>query len=92
MTLKINGITFHNVEAFSLNDCEISMIFEDSHPYSSIEELSSILEQAGIHIGNYHFNCVDCYGDYFKPESWSKSTGTDILAVYHGRIYIERES
>lgn len=75
MTVIINNlITLERVKEFSVGKCEITLSFNENHLYSSIEELDSHLNKAGISVGNYHFNGTDCYGNHYGND-------TDILCV-----------
>lgn len=83
MEILINNTLLHDVESININDCEISLTFEENHGYVSIEAIEECLNEAGLSIGNYHFNHKDCYGN-------DSDYGTDLICVYHGSINIER--
>lgn len=63
-----------NVDSFYINECELSITFNENHGYNSIEEIDCLLNMVGISVGAYHFNHIDCYGNH-------SSYGTDILCI-----------
>lgn len=75
-----------NVNSFYINECELSITFNENHGYNSIEEIDSLLNIVGISVNAYHFNHIDCYGNH-------SSYGTDVLCILpkliRGNLHIQ---
>lgn len=70
----IGTIFLENIDSFNINECELSIIFKEDHEYVAIEEIDCLLNMVGISVGAYHFNHIDCYGNYSRY-------GTDVLCI-----------
>ena len=66
MTVTVNGITFSDVFSFGYYSCELTLVFSKGHKYSTMEEIQSKLEEAGISVGNFYFKGVSMW-DYYLP-------------------------
>lgn len=66
MTLSINGLIFNDIFSFHCDDCELSIIFNQDHEYSTIEEIENKLAGIGISIGNFYFKGVNKW-TYYLP-------------------------
>lgn len=69
----------YDVKDLNLNGVELSITFNDTHTYKSIEEIQEIL---GLEIANYHFNHKDPYGN-------ESDYGTDLIIALNDPIIIE---
>lgn len=74
MTVTINNVAINDVLHLYFNECEVSIIFNENHGYVSIEAIEERLNDAGLSLGNYHFNHKNCYGN-------DSDYGTDVLCV-----------
>lgn len=54
-------VELYDVAKFYICDCELSVIFKENHQYKTMEEIDSVLNLVGIHIGNFIFKGVDAY-------------------------------
>lgn len=62
MILRLgNDAVLQDVYSFQVNNCELSILFKENHSYRTIEEIDSILNKAGIHVGNFYFKGVEAY-------------------------------
>lgn len=64
MTLHFCGIPgacLADVNSFYVCNCELSVVFKENHQYKTIEEIDSILNLMGIHVGNFYFKGVGAY-------------------------------
>lgn len=66
MTVTINDVTFSDVFSFGYFSCELTMVFNTNHKYSSMEEISNKLAEAGIPVGNFYFKGVSMW-QYYLP-------------------------
>lgn len=89
MTVKINGIKFKEVLEFTHNECEVLIVFSAEHPYDSIKDLEQWLNAAGLHLGNYHFNGKDAYGNDNGHLVLEPVYHTSVLCTYHGDLQVE---
>lgn len=80
MVVTINGITFSDVFSFGHNDCELAMVFNRGHKYSSMEEIEAKLNEAGLSAGNFYFKGVSMW-DYEKSASFDDEAETSLLCM-----------
>lgn len=55
------GASLKDVAKFCISYCELCVVFKEDHQYKTLEEIDSILNLVGIHVGNFHFKGVDAY-------------------------------
>lgn len=70
MTVTVNGITFSDVFSLGHNDCELTMVFNKDHKYSSMEEIEAKLNKTGLSAGNFYFKGVSMW-DYPKNDGYT---------------------
>lgn len=61
MKLNINQTYLCDVKNISVSNCELSIVFHKEHKYSNIEEIETLLDKAGLSIGNFHFKGVSMW-------------------------------
>ena len=61
MTICINDVMITDVFKLGVCNCELSIVFNKDHHYSSIEEIENILNKVGISIGNFYFKGVSMW-------------------------------
>lgn len=77
MILRLgNDAVLHDVYCFQVNNCELSIMFKENHKYKTIEEIDSILNQVGIHVGNFYFKGVDAYR--YDPQTPDEVYGEEV--------------
>ena len=64
MTITINDSVFTDVFSFSYCYCELTMVFNKNHCYSSITDIAKELNRVGIPIGNFYFKGVSMWEYY----------------------------
>ena len=64
MTITINDSVFTDVFSFSYCYCELTMVFNKNHCYSSIADIAKELNRVGIPIGNFYFKGVSMWEYY----------------------------
>lgn len=69
MTVSINGVTFSDVFSCSSCFCELTMVFNKDHKYSTMEEIEAKLNQAGLSVGNFYFRGVSMW-EYPKDDGY----------------------
>ena len=74
MVVTINGVTFSDVFSFGHCDCELAMVFEKDHKYSSMEDIVDKLTEVGIPVGNFYFRGVSMW-DYENALEEMKTQG-----------------
>lgn len=80
MVVIINGITFSDVFNCGCNGCELAMVFNKGHEYSTMEEIESKLNDAGLSAGNFCFKGVSKW-DYNESASFDDEKETSILCM-----------
>lgn len=88
MVVTINGITFSDVFSCGFNGCELAMVFNKGHKYSTMKEIETKLNGAGLSVGNFYFKGVsmwnyDHVGEMFNGhiETFDDSEETSLLCV-----------
>lgn len=88
MVVTINGITFSDVFSCGYNGCELAMVFNRGHKYSTMEEIETKLNQAGLSVGNFYFKGVsmwnyDHIGEMFNGhvENFNEDEETSLLCM-----------
>lgn len=66
MVVNINQTRLYDVKNIGVSNCELSIMFYKEHRYSSIKEIETLLNKAGISIGNFHFKGVSMW--YYPKE------------------------
>lgn len=87
MTVTINGITFQDVFKLGHNNCEIAMVFNKDHKYSTMEEIENKLAEAGISVSNFYFKGVSMWnypkddGYIYEEPVFDDNAETSLLCV-----------
>lgn len=88
MEVTINGITFSDVFSLGLNDCELTMVFNRGHKYSSMEEIKDKLNEVGLSADNFYFKGVSMWnydheGEMFNGhvETFNEDEETSLLCM-----------
>jgi hypothetical protein len=61
MTNGNRVVNLYDVAIFSMCNCELSITFTADQHYFSINDIGVILEEVGLHIGNFFFKGLSAY-------------------------------